>query len=83
MRRTTPPAAQPDPAESLHPLRRADAITERLQEALEDYPTEGDSHILIWGPSGIGKSQIVKRFAKLQNLRTIRGRPRPTSRCWS
>ncbi|HHU2342005.1 TPA: hypothetical protein ACUA9F_005427, partial [Escherichia coli] len=22
----------------------ADAITERLQEALEDYPTEGDSH---------------------------------------
>lgn len=46
----------------------ADAITERLQEALEDYPTEGDSHILIWGPSGIGKSQIVKRFAKLQNL---------------
>ena len=46
----------------------ADAITARLDEALEDYPTEGDSHILIWGPSGIGKSQIVKRFAKLRNL---------------
>ena len=37
----------------------ADAITERLQEALEDYPTDGDSHFLVVGDSGMGKTRLV------------------------
>ncbi|WP_428151172.1 TniB family NTP-binding protein [Caulobacter sp.] len=37
----------------------------RLEEALEDFPTEGDAHILIVGDSGMGKSKLVKRFAAL------------------
>lgn len=39
-------------------------IFERLEEAIDDYPTEGDSHILIYGESGIGKSKAAKLFAQ-------------------
>lgn len=40
------------------------AIFERLGEALDDYPTEGDSHILIYGQSGMGKSKAAELFAQ-------------------
>lgn len=40
------------------------AIFERLEEALDDYPTEGDSHILVYGLSGMGKSKAAEVFAE-------------------
>ena len=39
-------------------------IFERLEEALDDYPTEGDSHILVYGLSGMGKSKAAELFAE-------------------
>ena len=40
------------------------AIFERLEEALDDYPTEGDTHILVYGLSGMGKSKAAELFAE-------------------
>ena len=40
------------------------AIFKRLEEALDDYPTEGDSHFLIYGLSGMGKSKAAEFFAE-------------------
>lgn len=37
-------------------------IERRLADALVDYPTGGDRHLLIVADSGMGKSMVVKRF---------------------
>lgn len=42
----------------------ATAIEDRLTEALEDYPTDGDSHFLVVGDSGMGKTKLVKHFMR-------------------
>lgn len=61
-----------DDAQRLRAIRRKpfvrhsaiSVIFERLAEALDDYPTEGDSHILIYGLSGMGKSKATELFAQ-------------------
>lgn len=39
------------------------AIHALCEEALEDYPTEGDTHLLIVGDSGMGKSKLLDKWA--------------------
>ncbi|MDP1615984.1 TniB family NTP-binding protein [Phenylobacterium sp.] len=48
--------------------RFASAIEDRLSEALEDYPTDGDSHFLIVGDSGMGKTKLVKHFMRMHGV---------------
>ena len=48
--------------------RFAIAIQDRLTEALEDYPTDGDSHFLVVGDSGMGKTRLVKHFMRINGV---------------
>jgi type II secretory pathway predicted ATPase ExeA len=40
-----------------------ETIVTRMDEALEDYPTNGDSYLLVLGDSGMGKSTLAQWYA--------------------
>jgi len=56
-----------------HPT--VEAIHAFCQNALADYPTEGDTHLLVVGDSGMGKSRLLGKWAERHGCDQATARP--------